>query len=68
MFKSKSVHTEVLSPESDDEHTLEIMYFDNILEFYLDGELIFSGDWLGNFRNVFFETIRYFPEPQREVK
>lgn len=32
----------------------------NIVDFYLDGELIFSADWQGNMREVFRDCLRAF--------
>jgi len=65
--RSKSVITTIVTPEDDDEHTLEMRYQDDVLEFYVDGKKRFSGDWIGNFRAVFWDAIDYFPEPDKTV-
>ena len=55
LFKfQKGVHTKVVVPDVDDEADLEIHYEeDDVLEFYVNGKKLFSGDWTDNFLEVF---------------
>ena len=53
----ESISTEVVIPDSDSEE-LTIIYEDNVLEFQVDGEEVFSGDWHGNLEKVFWEALK----------
>jgi len=54
LFKfQKGVHTKVVMPDSDIEADLEIHYENDVLEFYVNGKKLFSGDWTNNFLQVF---------------
>lgn len=47
----------VVCPADDEDHELMIVFEDNVLEFHLGGVLLFSGDYDGNFADV-FERMR----------
>jgi hypothetical protein len=50
------IETEVLVPESDETHTLTVRCYEmDVVEFWLDGKKVFSGDWSGNFKAVIEE-------------
>jgi hypothetical protein len=56
LFKfQRGVHTKVVVPDVDVDVDLEVVCLkdDDVLEFYLDGKKVFSGDWSGNFRKLF---------------
>ena len=44
-----------------DEKELEIAYDADVLDFFLDGQLLFGGDWLGNFKQVFERALEIWP-------
>ena len=52
------LETKVLTND-DNEHTLEIIREDDedVIEFWLDGEKVFSGDWSPNFGVVFSKAL-----------
>jgi hypothetical protein len=66
LFKfQKGIHTKVVMPDSGNEADLEIRYENDVLEFYMNGKKLFSGDWAGNFMLVF--TILSKELGKREV-
>lgn len=44
----ENIETNVIMPD-DDTAKLIIEYREDVLDFYLDGKLVFSGDWTHNF-------------------
>jgi len=67
MKKSKAVTTTVILVDDDDEHRLEVNCEDDVLEFRIDGKVVFKGDWTANFRELFMEAINYFPQLKMEA-
>jgi len=54
LFKfQKGIHTKIVIPNVNSEADLEIHYEDDVLEFYVNGKKLFSGDWTNNFLEVF---------------
>jgi len=54
LFKfQKGIHTKIVIPNVNSEADLEIRYEDDVLEFYVNGKKLFSGDWTNNFLEVF---------------
>jgi len=54
LFKfQKGIHTKIVIPNVDSEADLEIHYENDVLEFYVNGKKLFSGDWTNNFLEVF---------------
>jgi len=54
LFKfQKGIHTKIAIPDVDSEADLEIHYENDVLEFYVNGKKLFSGDWTDNFLEVF---------------
>jgi len=54
LFKfQKGIHTKIVIPNVDSEADLEIRYENDVLEFYVNGKKLFSGDWTDNFLEVF---------------
>ena len=54
LFKfQKGIHTKIVIPDVDGEADLEIRYGNDVLEFYVNGKKLFSGDWTDNFLEVF---------------
>jgi hypothetical protein len=55
LFKfQKGIHTRVIvSNDDEDDVDLEIRYLNDVLEFYVNGKKVFSGDWTSNFMQVF---------------
>ena len=51
----RGLHILVVVAGSDSESDLEVRWNegDNVVNFYLDGKLVFSGDWDGNFKQLF---------------
>jgi len=52
----ESIATEVMI--GDKEKELTIINEFNVLEFQIDGEEIFSGDWHGNLEKLFWEALK----------
>jgi hypothetical protein len=54
LFKfQKGIHTKIVIPNVNSEADLEIHYENDVLEFYVNGKQLFSGDWTNNFLKVF---------------
>jgi len=54
LFKfQKGIHTKIVIPNVDSEADLEIRYENDVLDFYVNGKKLFSGDWTDNFLEVF---------------
>jgi hypothetical protein len=54
LFKfQKGIHTKIVIPNVDSEADLEIRYENDVLDFYVNGKKLFSGDWADNFLEVF---------------
>ena len=56
----RGVHIQVVIPEKNDASDLEIRWDEgsNVIECYLDGNIIFSGDWDGNFKQLFEQLLK----------
>lgn len=52
----------VPAKDSENDVELEIRNIGDVLEFYLDGKKIFSGDWFGNFQQVFKRALELWGE------
>ena len=54
LFKfQKGIHTKIVIPNVYSEADLEIRYENDVLDFYVNGKKLFSGDWTDNFLEVF---------------
>lgn len=53
---TESLLTEVVITDEDNK-VLEVRNVGEVLEFYLNGKLLFSGDWTGNFMKVFKRAL-----------
>ena len=63
MTLKESIKTHVLVEESGGEEAeLAITYEDDVLEFSLDGQTLFSGDWESNFFHVFKRALFLWQE------
>ena len=51
-YGREAIITDVVIPDEEDNGELEIRYTSDVLEFRLNGKLVFSGDWQGNFHTV----------------
>ena len=56
MFRA-TVETEVVLPKTGESADLSIEISDDVLRFILDGELVFEGDWTGNFAPLFSQAL-----------
>ena len=50
--------TPVVESDEGDNSELQIRYTSDVLEFYLNGKKIFSGDWSGNFEPLFKRALK----------
>jgi hypothetical protein len=55
----EAIITDVLIPNSETASRLEIVINGNldVIEFWLDGKLLFSGDWAGNLKEFFAKAL-----------
>ena len=56
-YGREAIITDVVIPDKEDNGKLEIRYTSDVLEFYLNGKLVFSGDWQGNFNGLFKRAL-----------
>ena len=63
----ESLITEVIIPDENKDAELEIKNVGNILEWRINGNLIFSGDWDGNFLEVFKRAIELWDNEAKEA-
>ena len=54
----ESIITLVCLPDEDKQQELEIRNIGDVLEFYLDHKKVFSGDWSGNFLEIFKRALK----------
>jgi len=47
-------------PEKDDEAELVIKFENDTVDFVLDGQIVFGGDWTSNFRKIFLKALEEF--------
>ena len=50
--------TEICSPTDNETHELTIRYKDDVLRFFIDNKEVFTGDWTGNFLEVFKRALK----------
>ena len=56
-YGREAIITDVVIPDEEDNGELEIRYTSDVLEFRLNGKLVFSGDWQGNFHGLFKRAL-----------
>jgi hypothetical protein len=54
--------TRVVLPNSDDDAELTITFQNDVVEFHVNGKLVFSGDWTANFQEVFEVALKKWKE------
>ena len=59
--------TEVVQPEVEKSAELEIRNIGDVLEWRVNGNLVFSGDWDGNFLEVFKRAIELWDSETKEA-
>lgn len=64
--KMKIVIKTIVTGVDENDEELELEYWNNAVEFRIKGERVFSGDWIGNFREFFEEVLRVFPKKSLE--
>jgi len=58
-MNDESVFLKVVLPNKDDEATMEIRLVDGfVIEIFMEGEKICSGDWDNNFKEVFERILK----------
>jgi len=62
---TESLLTEVCKQDGNS-HILEVRNVGDVLEFYLDGKEVFSGDWTNNFLKVFKRAIEMWDGSNHE--
>jgi len=58
--------TEIALPDSEEKAELEMRNIGDVLEWRVNGNLIFSGDWRGNFLEIFMRAIKLWPSEIEE--